>query len=71
MSVSSRTASIATFMFSVQLSESKMRKTSIPCRGRRLHELADDVVGIIRVTDRVARPQQHLEQDVRNLRWRS
>ena len=62
----SRTASIATFMFSVQFSESKMRKTSMPCSARALDELAHDVVGIIGVADGVAGAQQHLEQDVRD-----
>ena len=34
---------------------------------RFLHERSHDVVGIVRVADGVAGPQQHLEQDVRNL----
>ena len=31
-----------------------------------MHELLDDVVGIVRVADGVRGPQQHLEQDVGN-----
>ena len=58
-------------MFSVQLSESKMRKTSMPCVGAPLDERADDVVGVVRVADGVARAQQHLEQDVRDRAARS
>ena len=36
-------------------------------RGRLLHELDHDVVGVVRVADRVRCPKQHLEQDVRDL----
>ena len=42
-----------------------MRKTSMPVIGASLDERPDDVVGIVRVADGVARAQQHLEQDVR------
>ena len=34
-SVCSRTVVMATFMFSVQFSESKIRKTSMPCSAER------------------------------------
>ena len=37
-----------------------------PRGGRLANALADDVVGIVRVAHRARRPQQHLEQDVRN-----
>ena len=57
-------ASIASCMLSVELSESKMRKTSMPCSRAALDERAHDVVGIGRVADGVAGAQQHLEQDV-------
>ena len=38
----------------------------MPARRAPLDERAHDVVGIVRVADGVARPQQHLEQDVRD-----
>ena len=54
-------------MFGSQLMASKMRNRSMPACGRLLDERVDDVVGVVRVADGVGGPQQHLEQDVRNL----
>jgi hypothetical protein len=51
-------------MLGSQLSESKMRKMSMPCAAASFDELAHDVVGVGRVADGVGGAQQHLEADV-------
>ena len=53
-------------MLGSQLSESKMRKISMPCAGGFVDESGDHVVGISGVADRVRAAQQHLETDVRD-----
>ena len=60
-------ASIATRMFSTQLRQSKMRKTSMPGARRLTNEITNDIVGIVGVADAVGAAQQHLGQDVGNL----
>ena len=61
-----RAASMATFMFGSQLSESKMRKMSMPCAAASTMNSADDVVRVVGVADGVRRAEEHLEADVRD-----
>ena len=62
----SRTASIATRMFSTQLSESKTRNRSMPLAPPAATKYCTTLSGIVRVADRVRRAQQHLQQKVRH-----